>query len=284
MSDNALGGFLRARREAITPAEVGLPEGPRRRVPGLRRAELADLAGISVEYLTRLERGRDRSPSGQVLGALADALRLSPDERVHLYRLVKAATGAVCAQAAAPARSVRAGVRALLDRLGDTPAFVTDPAGDVLAFNAGFSALAAPVGLLDDEPANLARFVFADSRAHTAFPEWDRVADEWAAALRAAADLGERAAVALAEELSVTAGGEFTRRFAASAVLPAWTGTERWRLPSGDTLRLAYESLPLPGTDEHRLVVYLPADASGCAHTASAGSRAVSVPAGTLSV
>ncbi len=82
MSDIELGAFLRTRREAITPAEVGLPKSARRRTPGLRRAELATLAGVSVEYLTRLEQGRDRHPSAQVLVALADALRLSPDEGI----------------------------------------------------------------------------------------------------------------------------------------------------------------------------------------------------------
>ncbi|XVS66553.1 helix-turn-helix domain-containing protein [Actinosynnema sp. CA-299493] len=94
---------------------MGLPTGPRRRTPGLRRAEPASLAGVSVEYLTRLERGRDRHPSAQVVGALADALRLSSHERVHLHRLVKAG-GAVCPAVADPRP-----VRALLDRLEPTP-------------------------------------------------------------------------------------------------------------------------------------------------------------------
>lgn len=261
MADNALGGFLRARREAIAPSEVGLPAGTRRRTPGLRRAELASLAGISVEYLTRLERGRDRHPSGQVLGALADALFLSTDERVHLYRLVKAGSDGACAETARPSQPLRSTVLALLDRLGSTPALVVDPAGDVLACTVGFRVLAAPVGLLDVDQPNLARFVFTDERARAAFPDWERVADERAAALRAAADLGDHAAAALAEELSITAGAEFGRRFTASAVLPAWTGVERWEHPEAGTLRLAFESLVLPGEEEHRLVVYLPVDA-----------------------
>ncbi|CAN5779939.1 hypothetical protein BH23ACT8_BH23ACT8_07940 [soil metagenome] len=117
MSDNELGAFLRTRREAITPAEVGLPKSARRRTPGLRRAELATLAGVSVEYLTRLEQGRDRHPSAQVLVALADALRLSPDEGILPRRAAKAAAGDICPGAEPPARSVRPTVRALLDRL-----------------------------------------------------------------------------------------------------------------------------------------------------------------------
>lgn len=266
---NALGGFLRARREAITPTEVGLPTGARRRTPGLRRAELAALAGVSVEYLTRLERGRDRHPSAQVVGALADALRLSPHERVHLHRLVKAG-GAVCSAVGEP-RPVRPTVLALLDRLEPTPACVADAQGDLLAWTAGFRWLAAPSGLLDVDRPNLARFVFGDARARTAFPDWDRVADERAAALRAAADLGDGSAAALVEELSITAGAEFGRRFAAAAVLPVGTGVERWRHPEAGVLRLAYESLAVPGDEDHHLVAYLPADdATSSALTANA--------------
>ncbi|MFC4855321.1 helix-turn-helix domain-containing protein [Actinophytocola glycyrrhizae] len=257
MADNALGRFLRARRDATAPAAVGLTAGPRRRAPGLRRAELAERARISVEYLTRLERGSDRYPSGQVLGSLADALALTADERVHLYRLIKADSGAQC-QAAGAAPVLRPTVRALLDRLGATPAYVADPAGDVLACSDGFRSLADPAGLLDEERPNLARYVFADARSRAVFPDWAEIAGHWAAAVRAAADLGDLAAGALAVELSITAGTEFGDRYAAAATLPAQTGFERWSVRS-QTLRLAYETLALPGIEEHRLVVYLPA-------------------------
>nr|WP_063766649.1 helix-turn-helix domain-containing protein [Allokutzneria albata] len=216
MADNALGTFLRARREATAPAETD--PGPRR-TPGLRRSELAARASISVEYLTRLERGSDRRPSAQVLGALADALRLAPDERVHLHRLAKIADGATCTQHTPPDRSVRPTVRALLDEL--ELAFVADAQGDLLAWSGGFGELAGAVGLLDAEHPNLARFVFTDPRARACFPQWDRVADSHAAALRAAADLAGFHAAALADELSVTAGAEFGRRYAAAGVLPA---------------------------------------------------------------
>ncbi|NIJ14412.1 transcriptional regulator with XRE-family HTH domain [Saccharomonospora amisosensis] len=260
MTENALGRFLRARREAVTPADVGLPAGPRRRTPGLRRGELAVLAGISVEYLTRLERGSDRRPSAQVLGALADVLGLAPEERGHLHRLVKAGAGGACAFAVPPARTVRPTVRVLLDRLEPTPAFVADAQGDVLACTKGFRRLAAPAGLFDADPPNFARFVFTDPRARTTFPEWERVADRHAAALRAAADLGHHGAAVLAEELSITVGREFGRRFTAAAALPAGTGDERWAHPEAGGLHLAYECLVLSGGDEHRLTAYLPAD------------------------
>src|SRR6266516_717050 len=231
MGETELGAFLRAHREAVRPAAVGLPDGTRRRTPGLRRAELATLAGVSVDYLTRLEQGRDRSPSTQVLAALAETLGLSRDERIHLYRLAKtAAGGGACDGAAtARARTVRPTVQALLDQL-------------------------------EPEPPNLVRYVFTDPRAHDAHPDWDAVAGERAAALRAAAALGDPHAALLAEELTITAGARFRDQFEGSAALPARTGVERWAHPEAGDLRLAYESLELPDPDEQRLVVYLASD------------------------
>ncbi len=152
-------------------------------------------------------------------------------------------------------------MRALLDRLEPAPAYVVAPDGDVLAHTAGFRLLAGPVGLLDGDPPNLVRFAFTDARARRTFPEWSRVADERAAALRAAADLGDPWAATLAEELHVTAGAQFGRRFASAASLPGHVGVERWAHPAAGPLSLAYESLVLPGPEDHRLVVHLPADA-----------------------
>ncbi|MBG0823384.1 helix-turn-helix domain-containing protein [Planomonospora sp. ID91781] len=274
MGDNELGAFLRARREAVTPADAGLPGGPRRRTPGLRRAELATLAGVSVEYLTRLEQGRDRHPSAEILAALADALGLSADERVHLHRLVKAMTGGTCQGGAPPPdRAVRPTVRALLDRLDPAPALVADRLGEILACTAGYERLAGPAGLLEARPANLTRFVFTDARARGVFPDWERVAGELAAGLRAAASLGDHRAALLAGELAVAAGSGFSARFEAAAALPRRTGVERWSHPLAGELLLAYESLDIPGTDEHRLIVYLPAD--------DAASAALGLLAGT---
>jgi transcriptional regulator with XRE-family HTH domain len=281
MGDNELGAFLRARRESLAPADVGLPDGPRRRTPGLRRAELATLAGVSVEYLTRLEQGRDRRPSAEILAALADALGLSPDERVHLHRLVKVMTGGACLGGGPPpSRAVRPTVKALLDRLEPAPALVADRLGGILACTAGYERLAGPVGLLEARPANLTRFVFTDARARTAFPDWEQVADELAAGLRAAASLGDHQAALLADELAVTAGPRFSGRFEAAAALPRRTGVERWAHPLAGELLLAYESLDVPGTDEHRLIVYLPADdAASAALDLLAGADAGVSPA-----
>lgn len=272
MSDNELGVLLRSRREALDPAVVGLPAGPRRRTPGLRRSEVAALAGVSVEYVIRLEQGRDRRPSPQVLAALADALRLTPAERTHLLILTKAADGAFrCRAAAGAARTVRAGARALLERLEPSPAVVLNRLGEMLAYTPAFARLAAPTGLLDapaadpGEPASLPRFVFTDPRARTVFPDWEHVADEQVAALKQGPFRADGAVAALADELTVTAGEPFTRRVATLPGLPLAHGVLRLVHPAVGELRLAYETLDLPADDDQRLVVHLPADAAAAA-------------------
>ncbi|MFE3461477.1 helix-turn-helix domain-containing protein [Nocardiopsis aegyptia] len=259
MADNELGAFLRAGREALTPAEAGLPEGDRRRTPGLRRSELAVLAGVSVEYLIRLEQGRDRRPSAEVLMALADALRMTAEERVHMMRLSKVASGAVCEGVNGPPRQVRPSVRALLDRLGPTPAFVRNGLDDVLAASPGFERWARPLGLFDAPEPNLARYVFTDPRARDAYPDWDAVADRHVRVLRTAVALGDPFAAALAAELE-EADADFAHRFRFDRALPSGFGDERWYRPGGGELRLTFEDLELPGGDGLRLVVHLPAD------------------------
>ncbi|GGO64044.1 helix-turn-helix domain-containing protein [Nonomuraea cavernae] len=261
MTINELGAYLRARREAVTPADVGLPAGARRRTPGLRRSELATLAGVSVEYLARLEQGRDRHPSVQVLGALADVLRLDPEERIHLRRLSKGADGGVlCPAGVPPARSVRPTVRALLDRLEPAPALLLNRLGEVLARTSGYERLAAPLGLLDGDPPSLVRFVFTDSRARAVYPDWERVADELVAVLKLESSRDDPHVSHLADELTVVAGAPFADRLAAPAGPPSPTGVERLTHPEAGELRLAYETLELPVKDGQRLVVYLPAD------------------------
>lgn len=253
--------FLRLRREAVTPGEVGLPTGPRRRTPGLRRAELATLAGVSVEYVTRLEQGRDRRPSAQVLSALADALQLTPGERIHLYRLTKAGdSGFTCMGGAAPARAVRPTVRALLDRLEPAPAVLLNRLSEILACTTGYERLVAPIGLLDGTPPNLARFVLTDDRARTAYPDWDHIADEQVAALKQGPFRADRHVAALADELSLTAGSAFTERVDTVPGLPKSSGVARLIHPEVGELRLAYETLDLPADDDQRLIVHLPAD------------------------
>ncbi|MFC4997458.1 helix-turn-helix domain-containing protein [Dactylosporangium cerinum] len=270
MSDNELGVLLRSRREALDPAAVGLPAGPRRRTPGLRRSEVAALAGVSVEYVIRLEQGRDRRPSPQVLAALADALRLTPAERTHLLILTKAADGAFrCRGAAEAARTVRAGARALLERLSPAPVVLLNRLGEILAHTPAYESLAGPTGLLDGaddgDPPSLPRFVFTDPRARTVFPDWEHVADEQVAALKQGPFRADGAMAALADELTVTAGDPFTRRVATLPGLPLAHGVLRMVHPAVGELRLAYETLDLPADDDQRLVVHLPADAAAAA-------------------
>ncbi len=292
MSDNELGLFLRSRRDAIGPARVGLPAGPRRRAPGLRRAELATLAGVSAEYIVRLEQGRDRHPSSQVLAALADVLQLTPSERIHLYRLSKAAAGFTCMGGAAPGRDVRPTVRAILEQLDPAAAVLVNRLGDVLACTDGYRRLMTPTGLFHDEStANLARWVFGHPRARVVLPDWDHAADHAVATLKQGPFRADPAIAALADELTVVAGEEFTRRVQTVPSLPAATGITRMLHPDAGPLRLAYETLDLFADDDQRLIVQLPADEStGLAlsavpparvHTLRAKrSRAASLPTG----
>lgn len=263
MSDNELGLFLRTRREAVTPAEVGLPAGTRRRTPGLRRAELAMLARVSVEYVTRLEQGRDRRPSPQVLGALAEALRLTSSERVHLYRLTKSADGAFACMASGPAtanRAVRGAVRAVVDRLDPAPAVLRNRLGESLAWTPAYEQVAGPLGLLDGDPPSLARYVFGDERAPAVYPDWPHVADETVAALKHGPYRADPLVMALVEELTVTAGRAFTARLEHVPGLPHAAGTTRLTHPEAGDLRLSYETLELSADDEQHIVAYVPTD------------------------
>lgn len=264
-----LGDFLRVRRDAIRPETVGLPVGFRRRAPGLRRSELAQLAGISVEYLVRIEQGRDRNPSLSVLKALADALALGPSERAHLRYLAKISAGACTGQPVEPATEVRPTVLALLDRLEPAVAIVTNRLGDVLAHTHGFDLIARPWGMLDAERPNLTRFVFTHPRARTVFPDWDRVADERAFDLW----LGPSAKMSsrFKTELAPIAGAEFARRLNLHTLPPS--GVLRWAHPEGGELRLDREVLELPAADAQQLVAFLPADAATAASLDRLGAR-----------
>jgi transcriptional regulator with XRE-family HTH domain len=262
VDDLELGRFLRTRREAVSPTDVGLPVGPRRRTPGLRRAELATIAGISVDYLVRLEQGRDRRPSAQVLAALADALRLDEDDRDHLRSMATIThTGELCpASLPAPARTVRPTVAAMLDRLEPTPAFVLNHITDLLAWTAGYNAVAEPLGILDGDRPNLAAHTFGDPRARAVYPDWDAVADEQVGNLRVGCQPDDIAANELVAQLTAAGGRAFTDRWEARPVSRNRNGVTRIAHPDVGELRLAFETLQLPDADDQRLVVYLPAD------------------------
>lgn len=254
-----LGDFVRAKRDRTQPGDVGLPERERRRAPGLRRSELATRAGISVEYLTRIEQGRDRNPSGSVVHALADALSLDSSERAHLRYLAKI-TGGACTgreQPAPPERAVRPAVLDTLKLLEPGVALVTNRLGDILAYTSGFELITRGTGLLDAEHPNLTRYVFTDPRAKNTFADWAQVADEQVFNLW----LGPSAASSewFKAELAPVAGTEFTRRLNRH-LPPAWVPL-RLSHPAGH-LRWHRETLELPSSDAQQVVVFLPADES----------------------
>jgi transcriptional regulator with XRE-family HTH domain len=178
--------FLTSRRARVTPADAGLPpQGTRRRVKGLRREEVALLAGVSPEYYVRLERGQATGPSAGVVDAVADVLRLDADERAHLGRLLAALTPEARKRSRVAAKDpVTPGVRVLLDSMDHLPAVVFNGRLDVLAVNTLGRALYAPVYDLPGRP-NSARFLFLDEpRARDLFPEWERIAGDTVAMLR----------------------------------------------------------------------------------------------------
>ncbi|MEU0150561.1 helix-turn-helix domain-containing protein [Micromonospora fulviviridis] len=253
-----LGDFVRAKRDSLQPESFGLPDRGRRRSPGLSRAEVATRSGISVEYLTRIEQGRDRNPSHSVLHALADGLSLDAGERDHLRYLAKI-TGGACPghrPPAPPNREVRPTVRETLRLLEPGLAFVTNRLGDVLAHTGGFELVMAGIGLLDAEAPNLTRYVFTDPRARTVFPDWDQVADERAFDLwlGPSAESSEWFRV----QLAPVAGPEFTRRLRQH--LPPPQVPLRLGHPVAGELRWHREKLELPSADAQELVVLLPAD------------------------
>ncbi|MBP2365679.1 helix-turn-helix domain-containing protein [Pseudonocardia parietis] len=255
MAASPLGEFLRARRDSARPEGFGLPVGSRRRAPGLRRTELAALAGISVEYLVRIEQGRDRRPSAPVVNALAGALRLDHPDREHLRHLAKITEGSECVGRPPQAPpEVAAGVRRTLDLIEPGLAMVIDRLGEVLACTASFAAFAGPSGLLDGE-ANLTRFALADPRAREVFPDRDRVVDEQVAELWQGPS--EERTARWRAELPPDADAELERRLARHPRRA--DGVLRWRHPSG-VLRLERQFLELPQDLGQQLVVLLPAD------------------------
>ncbi|MFE1170915.1 helix-turn-helix transcriptional regulator [Streptomyces sp. NPDC058773] len=180
MPDNHLGDFLRARRSGLRPEDVGMASYGVRRVAGLRREEVAVLAGVNADYYTRLEQGRERHPSGQVLDALSRALHLDTDARAHLYRLA----GIAPDDRPVPERNaVSPALRQLMDGYAHTPAFVVNRALDILAANALTDALYAPFSPAD----NLARMAFLDPAGRDFYTRWDRTAQATVANLRQSA-------------------------------------------------------------------------------------------------
>ncbi|MFF7790109.1 helix-turn-helix domain-containing protein [Streptomyces sp. NPDC007991] len=265
--DGELGDFLRSRRARIQPEEVGLASYGRRRVPGLRREEVAQLAGVSVDYYIRLEQGRGPSVSDAVLDAVARVLRLDEAEHEYLRAVARprrraegrqaAARGSTHREAAA-ASLVRPGVQLILDGLDRNPAYVLDHRMDVLAWNALGDAV---VGLSDQAPGerNMPRRVFLDPSARDLYPDWAAIASQTVAHLRLQAGHhpDDAATARLVGELS-RASDDFRRLWADHLVKPCDHGVKQLRHPVAGLLTLPYETLTIPAAPDQTIVVYTP--------------------------
>jgi transcriptional regulator with XRE-family HTH domain len=249
--------FLSTRRAKLTPEQAGLPVyGANRRVVGLRREEVALLAGISVEYYTRLERGNVGSVSEGVLEGVAHALQLDGAERDHLYRLVRTAGTRRPARRTPTRRRVRPTIARMLD-LMPMPAYLRNGRFDVLAANDLGRALYSPLYDALGPTPNSARFLFLSADAAEFFLDFDRVRDDCVAFLRAEAgrDPFDKEFTELIGELS-TRSEAFRRRWAAHDVRYHRTGTKRLHHPLVGDLTLDFEAFELPGDEGQRLNVY----------------------------
>ncbi|WSQ06627.1 helix-turn-helix transcriptional regulator [Streptomyces sp. NBC_01231] len=251
--------FLGTRRSKVTPEQAGLPVygGDRRRVTGLRREEVALLAGISSEYYTRLERGNATGVSQSVIDGIAQALQLDEAERIHLNDLLRGA-GTTRPPRRRPAQQrVRPAVQRVLDSMTETPAFILNGRGDILAANHLGRALFSPVYADPVRPPNNARFIFFDPHATEFFRDWNQVAGDAVAMLRAEAgrDLYDRRLTDLIGELS-TRSEEFRHRWAAHNVRMHTTGVKLLHHPVVGDLDLPFETFPVGGDPSQVLLTY----------------------------
>jgi transcriptional regulator with XRE-family HTH domain len=252
--DNELGEFLRSRRAALEPGQAGLPDDGRlRRVPGLRREELAQLAHVSVDYIVRLEQGRTRRVSRPVLDALADALQLAPDERGYLFTVADVAPSA--RRAARP--EVAPQLRQLLDRMYDVPAMVLHRGMAVLAWNQGAAALLTDFGMLPPAHRNLIRLTFLDEGVRALYDDWPRVARECVAVLRMEAGRtpNDPAISALVGELSVQ-DADFRTWWATHQVRGPRQLVKTYNHPTAGKLTLDVQQFTVDTHPEQLLVAY----------------------------
>ena len=251
--------FLISRRERISPAAAGLPAygGSNRRVKGLRREEVALLAGVSIDYYVRMERGNLSSASDAVLDGVASALQLDEAERAHLFDLARAAQPSSPRQRRQKTSGVTEGIKQILDAITDAPAWVRNARHDLLAANRLARALYAPVLADPRRPANNARFTYLDPAAREFFADWERAADDIAAMLRSEAGSNphDKQLVELIGELS-TRSEEFRTRWAANNVRFHRTGHKRLHHPVVGTLDLHYEAMEFPAHPGLTLLTY----------------------------
>ncbi|WBB56271.1 helix-turn-helix transcriptional regulator [Verrucosispora sp. WMMD573] len=249
--------FLATRRAKITPERAGLPDfGGSRRVPGLRRAEVAMLAGVSPDYYTRLERGNLSGVSDSVLDALCRALQLDEAERSHLYDLARAANTNPRARRR-PTKQIRPATLHLLEAMTDAPAFVRNGRLDIVAANHLAEALYLPAFQAPVRPVNLARFCFLDARAPQLYPNWEAAADTTVALLRTEAgrDPYDKDLSNLIGELA-TRSDDFRTRWGAHNVRLHHTGLKTFRHPVVGLLDLNFEAMPMPADPGLTLTAY----------------------------
>ena len=248
--DNLLGEFLKARRARVTPSDRDVALSGRRRVAGLRRDELARLAGISEPYLTRLEQGVDRHPSAQVVRALARALELDADTAAHLGSLA-------APEAGQPVETeVAEDVHQLLNAWTDSPAYVRNRRFDVLAANKAARALAS----MYEPGRNLAREVFLSPEVRELLPDWPLIAEQTVAAIRAEADLRDPATADLVAEL--TTSPDFLRLWARHDARPSRDELKRFAHPIVGELSLRRQALTVGGAEDQVIIVYQAAPGS----------------------
>ena len=259
--------FLTALRARITPEQAGLTLfGGERRVPGLRREEVAQLTGCSTAYYTRMERGDLGGVSESVLFALVRALRLNEAETTHLFDLARAATGPRRAPRTKPERRVSPRIKQLLDTMRDVPAIAMSRLGDPAASNALGRALFPHLFPDGAKPLNSARYLFLDPRAQTFYPDWETVAREGVSGLRllAGQDPSDRALMTLVGELA-TRSEDFRTWWGGHTVRTHTSGTKRINHPIVGELTLGYETLALPSTPGLSVGTYLPDPGSASA-------------------
>jgi transcriptional regulator with XRE-family HTH domain len=274
--------FLRSRRSRLSPEDAGLPAwGGNRRVKGLRREEVALLAGVSVEYYVRLERGNLGGASQSVLDSVANALQLDEAERAHLHDLARTSSTRV-AVGRPTRRTVRPQVQWLLDSMTGTAAYVRNARIDILATNTLGRALYAPVFEMPGKP-NIARFVFLDPRSQDFFIEWSKVASEAAALLRTLAGENpyDQGLTELVGELS-TRSDLFRTLWAAHDVRQHRTGIKRFHHPLVGEMTLSYESMALTADPGLRLNSYVAEPASPSAEAFSMLASWATAPASEL--
>jgi len=259
-SKGPLQNFLTSRRARVTPQQVGLPPGTNRRVPGLRRGEVAVLAGVSVEYYTRMERGDVGSVSETVINAIARALLLDDAERAHFFDLVRT----LDSSSARPHRrrgrtsTLRPSIQFVLDSITTAPAFVRNGRMDALAGNQMWRALYADMYAAQGSQPNLARFTFLDREHSEPFhPNWDLAADITVGILRieAGRDPHNKDLHDLIGELA-TRSDEFRARWSAHTVRDHGTGTKHFRHPIVGDLHLVYEAAELVADPGLSLLIY----------------------------